>query len=404
MKAKPKNIFLIIFILLVFGVLMVMESLKNESREKKWQVTHSKADKKPYGLYVLFYRLQDLFPQKDIKASNQTIYEVIEYSEQKYSDKNFDFNYVFINHVFQPIGEDMNSLFEFVEYGGNVFVAAERFSDDFMDSLNFEVNKYSLINENDSTGVGFTNQNLRSSACFFPTNAVPLYFDKYDKQNTTVLAQTMDKKPVFLKIKYGNGYFYLNSTPLIFTNYHILWSKNQDFMATALSYLPIKNVYWDEYYKVGRGEVMSPMRFILSRPPLRNALYLVLAALLLWTIFQSRRQQKAIPVIAPPRNDTMDFARVIGMLHFQHKDHLNVAHKKINHFLEYIRSHHFLPTHEFKQDFYEKLAAKTGREVAEVVTLFKMIQAIHQHQAITEEDLLTLNTQIELFKNSQTSV
>ena len=55
----------------------------------------------------------------------------------------------------------------------------------------------------------------------------------------------------FLRIKYGEGNFFLNTVPLAFTNYHLLNSDNNEYVYKALSHLPVQQTFWDDYYKDG---------------------------------------------------------------------------------------------------------------------------------------------------------
>lgn len=66
---------------------------------------------------------------------------------------------------------------------------------------------------------------------------------------------------------------------------------------------------------------MSPFRYFLSQPPLRWALYLSMASILLFMIFTARRKQRAIPVIREPENKSLEFVELIGTLYYQKKDH-----------------------------------------------------------------------------------
>jgi hypothetical protein len=125
---------------------------------------------------------------------------------------------------------------------------------------------------------------------------------------------------------------------------------------------------------------------------------LAIFTIILYVIFEGRRKQRIIPIIAPLSNRTLEFVEVIGRLYFQHQDHKNLAQKKINHFWDYLRTHHYIRVGEINEEILEKLANKTGMKKVEVQNLFRLIDSIQQNPRIAEATLLELNNKISRFK------
>jgi hypothetical protein len=212
------------------------------------------------------------------------------------------------------------------------------------------------------------------------------------------LGKSSKGEPNFVRVPFGKGNFYLNTMPLAYTNYNMLYRQNASYISSTLSYLPVQSTYWDEYYKINRGESQTPLRYVISQPPLKWALYLTLLALVLFMVFEAKRKQRIIPIVKPLANTTLEFTETVGRLYFQYKDHKNIADKKITYFLDYLRTHYYVKTTEFNEELYSKLSDKTGADKEEISKLFRLIQDIRSRKSISEEELLSLNAQIEDFQ------
>jgi hypothetical protein len=178
----------------------------------------------------------------------------------------------------------------------------------------------------------------------------------------------------------------------------MLYQRNADYISKTFSYLPVQNTYWDEYYKGYHREPQTPLRFIIAQPALKWALYLILGSLILFMIFEAKRKQRIIPVVKPLSNTTLEFTETVGRLYFQHKDHKNIAEKKITYFLDYLRNRFYVRTDELNEELYSKLANKTGISQEEIVTLFQQITFVRSRKSISEQELMSLNLQIEDFQ------
>ncbi len=202
----------------------------------------------------------------------------------------------------------------------------------------------------------------------------------------------------------GKGELILNSTPLIFSNIYLLSADNHKFISKTLSYLPLENVTWTEYYHLGRMEAATPLRFILTNEPLRWAYYITIISLLLFMIFEMKRRQRIIPILKPLTNTTLEFVNTIGNLYYQSADHKNIAEKKIHFFMDQLRSKYWLNISHMDDSFITTLANKTGRTVEEVRSLVNIINTVRSKERITEEELLTLNKIIERFHTGNPGV
>jgi hypothetical protein len=135
----------------------------------------------------------------------------------------------------------------------------------------------------------------------------------------------------------------------------------------------------------------------LINPSLRWAFYVTLSGLLLFIIFESKRKQRVIPLMAPPKNTTLEFVKTVGNLFYRTKNHKNIAHKKITYFLNHIRTHYRLDSSHFDEEFREKLEKKSGKPREQVDTVVALIQKLEQQTEVSKQELLALNQNIDVF-------
>jgi len=221
----------------------------------------------------------------------------------------------------------------------------------------------------------------------------------FDTTRTSIIAVNERNEPITIRMKWGEGNFIINSTPMIFTNIYLLADDNSDFASKQLSYLPDTELIWTEYYQRGRREISTPLRFVLLNEPLSWAYYITLISLVVFMIFEMKRRQRIIPVIPPLSNTTLEFVSTIGDLYYQNGDHKNIAEKKINYFLEQVRSKYALATNQLDREFAAALSRKSGKGDNEMRELVQLIGEIKDKPGLSAEVLTDLNAKLEAFYN-----
>ncbi|MBC5994549.1 DUF4350 domain-containing protein [Pontibacter cellulosilyticus] len=376
----------IALIVVLFGALVLLEYLRPKPVD--WTHSYSRVDKIPFGTYALYELMPGIFPGKPVQEVREPIYNLLQ------SDK-INGNYVFINSYFEADSVDTNALLDFVDRGNQVFIAAEGFSVFLADTLQFETEDLGSTSP-DSTSIYFTSQPKRK-VYTYPKNIEPTYLLANKKAGHVVLGRNRAGYINFIKVPFGKGWFYINTAPLAFTNYQLITLKQSEYAATALSHLPVQPVYWDEYQKVGRVEDQSVFRVLMRHEPLTWAYYVALASMILFLLFKSKRTQRVIPVIEPPRNTTLDFVKAISSLYFNNGDHKNIAEKKIAYFMEHLRLHHHITTNTWNEELQEKIVAKTGADEALIANIFNLVNSIWQSNSIGAQTLIMLNNYLEDF-------
>ena len=166
---------------------------------------------------------------------------------------------------------------------------------------------------------------------------------------------------------------------LIFTNYGILDGNNSAYIFRLLSQMGEFPVVRTEGYVKETAEMQqSPFRYLLSRQPLRWALYLTMIAILLFMIFTARRRQRVIPVIREPENKSLEFTELIGTLYYQKKDHADLVHKKFIYFAEELRREIQVDIEEVADDerSFRRIAQKTGMDAEEIGTFVREVRPV----------------------------
>ena len=398
---KKKEWIYIGIIVAAFALLVVAEYNKKEPVD--WTETLTSKSKQPFGTYASLALFKELFNEK-ITISRVPVYNQL---REKYE---FIGSYIFIEPDFYVDDLDLDFLLYFVYEGNNVFIAAESFSDNFLDSLNVQVDYLSFAEESgdENIGVGLmrkgklTLMNDERKSYQLDKNQSLAYFSKFDLFDGKTLGRAEKNNVIdFIRLKYGDGYFYLNTNPLAFSNYYVLNNQTNEYAFTALSYLPEnESVIWDEYMKQGREGEESFLREIMAYPALRWAYYIALAGIFIFIVFEGKRRQRIIPVINPLPNQTVDFVKVIGSLYFNKRNNTDIAIKRITYFLEYIRTYFYEQTNSLDDEFIQRITEKSGCDPTSTRQLFTMINKIRKQSNVdwlSDDDLLKLNTLMEQF-------
>jgi hypothetical protein len=325
-----------------------------------------------------------------------------------------DTTYVFITQRFEPDEAEAMRLLAHVRRGATVFVAAHLFEGPLSEGLGshapakqgwretLHVEWRGLAGTRDDSLLHFTAPGLRRADGFrFPFPVAEAVLDGLDSVSTQVLATGYGGEPVLARIAHGRGAFVVSSTPDAFSNAALMGSDGQAtdapaFLAGVLAYLPAGPAFWDEYVKPRRAESGSPLRFVLSRPPLRLAYGLTLLGVLMYVIFRGRRWQRSIPVVAPPPNATVEFVRTLGRLHFQHGDHAALARRRARYAVDRMRTRLGVTDADLSPDTEARLVRRgVPPEVASAA--FARLRGLTETGRVDADDLVELDRVLERF-------
>ena len=229
-----------------------------------WSFTLHHEEKSPYGTFILYENLNYLFPDQSVSTSYETLYEL----REEYTGENI----LLLAAELEADKEDTEALLQLLDSGAYVLATARGFNGKLADTLGLVTNADLLetVAEKDDT------LEIRESL---------YYFSDYDSSRAEVLAENEDGQAVLLRYRQGEGALLLSSVPQVYTNYFMLQESLTGEATASLNLLPQRDLIWNEYYHLGRMASTTPLRFFLSMAPLRWAVYLTLAGLLLFFLF-----------------------------------------------------------------------------------------------------------------------
>ncbi|TCK66669.1 uncharacterized protein DUF4350 [Winogradskyella wandonensis] len=380
----------------VILLLMIAEVAK--PKPLNWRDSYSAADKIPLGCYVLYNELET-FSDGDVLENTESLYLYLKTIDSLEAKKSL----FIINGYVSLTEQDANAIIDFVDHGNTVFLSSKGLYGILRDTLNLNITlDYTNFYKKPSYN-SFTSPNQSENKTLYKDVIENAYITSLDTLNTTVLGTMMDEDesesfPNFIKTKFGEkgGSFYIHTNPYAFTNYHLL-NENENYAATVLSYLPKQQIIWDNYNKSGKKVITSPLRYILTNPALKWAFYISLFSLILFVIFKGKRTQRIIPVVEKLENSTVEFTQTIGELYYQHGDYSNIIAKKIQYFLEFIRTKYFLNTTNLNSSFIEKLALKSSNSKEDAKAIVDYLLYLKSKTVHSESELIELNKKIEKF-------
>jgi len=231
---------------------------------------------------------------------------------------------------------------------------------------------------------------------------LPLTFKtKYQSLGNIYNADSLNvRADNLIKIDYGEGSFYFHSTPMVFTNYHLYRANTLEYAQIFLQEFNAGNVYIDDFYHVLRQKDNynqysknpnlpdSPLAFILSIAALKWAWYLLLFGMLIFLIFRTKRNQKMIPVIAPLKNNSLEFSKTVGNLFYKEKNHKRMAQEICLYFFNHLRKRYHINTKtfdEFSKNRFLKLFPQETRKINIIAHL--SVKSFKKESEITQEEL-----------------
>jgi hypothetical protein len=152
----------------------------------------------------------------------------------------------------------------------------------------------------------------------------------------------------------------------MFTNYNMLDGDNASYVFRLLSYMknrPLTRI--EAYNRSSRNEKdRTPLRYVLSEPPLRWAVYSTFILLILFMVFTAKRRQRIIPVVKAPVNRTVGFMQLISDLYYQRHENGEILKMKHLYFCAEVKRLTGIDLQEGIPDEadYTRLSEKTGKD------------------------------------------
>ncbi len=360
-------------------------------KETEWTVTLDRKDKIPYGTFVFYNMLEDIFPEKDIEKNKKTLFE---YNRMNSPENK---NFIFVTKKFNADKLEIETMFKMLKAGNNFFISAFEFSKTFADTLDIALYNNLFFGE-DTVSINFTNPCISNDSAYIMNKGFEKNHFSYFKEDSIIVLGKRDEKFVnFIKKDIGKGTLFIHCQPMIFTNYHILKDNNSEYVSKVLSHLPVKDVVWEDYGKFENENQNSPLRYIFANSGLYAAYLLLISTLLAYAIFTAKRKQRVIPIIEPLKNTTVEFVDTVGRLYLHGKNHKDIALKKYSYFLDFLRVKYYISIQNFGEQEIKKISEKTGGSEEILNKIFKTAKNIQKASKISDKQLLNFSNDIENF-------
>ncbi len=380
---------------LLFMTVYGCQPNREEQERLKWEINLNKDNKRPYGAYLAFQSLKLTFPDAAIEALPHAF---------RYSSMDNKMKYNYDGHTLLVLDgldyylsvQEWRDLKEFINNGNEVLL----FCRNLDSKIEKELSCYKdATSEEDKFYMGPipVKENMHVFSLTGKPDLLYGYKGRSLQGNFTIGADTVDaeydsstnyfsiypdtlgfanNKPNFVRYRLGEGHLTLHAAPLALSNYFLLQDGNENYLAAIWQSLPenINRIYWNDYFK--RSSESSSLSILMQYPATRYALILGVSALLIFVLFEIKRKQRIIPVIAPIRNDSVSFVETVGRLYYNKGNHANLASKMVQQYLEWVRSHYFLNTNLLNEDFIRQLTIKSGQPEATVRILLDMIHEV----------------------------
>ena len=424
-----KKPFYILGVAAVILLLLFIFMGKGETRFD-WSETYDAESKEPYGTFVIHETLKSYFPNNSFTEIKEGLHEELPTASGTKS------NFVFIGESMFLDSADVATLLNYVQEGNTAFISSKTIPFDLMFELYYEEcnyhpwNDYSTLPDTlatfnllhpqlkDSVGVPYLftiNDELTSYGWNYIDSA---YF--CDEPHSMIQLGTVNNYINFAKKEYGSngGVFYLHTTPMNFTNIHLLSERDLNYTNKVFSHLNEGDIYWDEYSRVGEGfgraynrrqsgragnrtiASEESLKYILAQPSLAWAWYLTIGMGFLYLFFRAKRKQRIIPVLERNENTSFEFISTIGRLYFLQNDHKKLCQQKMKLFYAYIRDRYNLNTTKVDDEFMKKLMAKSEVPSPVLQKIFDFYKNIKSSSFVSEQTLIDFHLRMdEFYKN-----
>ncbi|AZA87039.1 hypothetical protein EG349_09730 [Chryseobacterium shandongense] len=378
---KTFKIYAVIFIVVMI-ILVLFEANKTERTD--WRKNFDINQKSPFGLFVFNNEVNTLFKNK-IKKISETPYNYYQ------ADKKPHNILVIEENIYK---ESWHKILDQVSDGSDAMLIVSEMPKEISDSIGYYDSQISFEDENvlKLTDKTFINDFIHLDK--FPSGRGFTFI----KPGVEVLGKTVEKNNTdqanFIKIKFGKGKIYVHCEPLFITNYYLLKRGNARYAQDVFSYLDDRETIW--FVENDAKVSQFFLRFILSKPALKYAWWVLLGGLVLFIFFNAKRKQRIVPIIEPLKNTSVDFVKSIGNLYLQEGDFHDMMAKKAQYFLNKVRMDLLIDTQHLDTEFAKKLHLKTGKPmemIDEAIHLIKKAQ--DPYAQVMKEDLAKMNTLLD---------
>lgn len=397
------------------------------SSRYSWEENYKRSGKQPYNVSIVHDLLKSYFPGQEFSDMKKRPRKWLdEWSGESGS------NYIFVGEHPYYSEKDAESLVSFVSAGGRALIIAK--------SLPIELDTLALGCGSTFVSSLIPSTTLDSSVCmqlaepvvpdlgvdtvFYRPKGKTNFYGWSHIDSFKSLSGLCTVKPLgsflsggvpyvnFWRLELGEGELLVHTTPLVFTDVYMLREKSLRYASGVFSYLQPGDIFWDvasqtpqpppneqeeEEEEDRQGFEESPLKYLLAQNELRWAWYLLLGLGLLFMLFRSKRRQRIIPVILPPRNTSLAFVESVGRLYFQQDDDRRLMQRKMKLFLYHLRTRYQIDVREDDLRAADRIALKSGIPEDKIRDIFETFNRFNSFTAIDKGQLIIFHQKVDYF-------
>ena len=389
-----------------------------------WIQTYDPTSDEPYGTSLLPEILKSRYQGAEYKElyRNWTVDGISK------SDSTL---YVAIGNGLMYTQSEAKALANFVEDGGEAFLAAKEISnrlltfivaDSCLGYKDLLPNNYldSLEQVVSASGAAFMmpvirkqrgakgNGNYINAAAYdCLINAENLLMIQHDSLDYAVYHdEQYSAQPIMARFSYGDGHITLLSYPMLLTNVFATDSLGRNSMEEVLKLLPekVNQIVFDEQRRSSEQAVVQDnvpknregyddesniLKHVLARPPLATAWYLLLLGSIVFLIFGAKRRQRLIPLVQPRRNTTHEHLGNISRLYLSQPNNALMAGKQFSLFEAYCQRRFGLRPLQNEAD-YDRFSKMAGVNTQHLETLKRYHSTVARKQPISNTGFVSI--------------
>jgi hypothetical protein len=376
---------------------------KNATKQyvsSNWDKKYDWESKDAYGLHLM----QEIIIKRNKSVNPERIEsESMLDSSALINEKR---TYVFIGADFGLYNKEIDTLFDRVFRGSELFISASDVSVNFAESFNpallfsfdftssvrvkFDTNNYNFTYRYQNDTIAYPWKIIKRNGSF---------------ENSTKILSRLSGLPNFIRFPHGKGSIMIHSTPELFYNYNLATKDGffhaekvaHEFKAgNKIAYLELARL--DEDKEEDIFEMMrdneegerddSYLQFLLQTPSLRAAMLLTLFGFLLFMLFRTKRTQPIVEVKPVKRNVSAVFVQTIASIYRNRDNPFSVLLLIRKNFYNTIQKHYFIDLSK-RSDLQEirHLSGRSNIPVEEIEELLQKLESANVAK-INEEYLI----------------
>lgn len=365
--------------------------------DANWNNDHRYESIEPYGTSTLHAILEKAYGKDHVITMNDKN-DLPSFKEGSRK------GYLIISEYLSYDQRKAEELIEFVKNGNDAIIISSSI-DYYLDSLFSTF--FTLTSRQDSI---INLSNIQSEKSFELSNyyltldtvrTKRFYgLDSLDRQSEfriDTLSTLNDTLPVFIKITWHEGSFYIHTVPRAFDNIAFVQESMNDYAITTLPLLDVDTLYLDHssYEDQHWESEESPLQFIMGQPALKWAYYITILGLILFVISRGKRRQKVIPPLKLNENTSVEYVYTLSELYRSQGQHDKLAKHLKTIFTQYIKKKYYISADD--KAYASKISRKSKIPEEDITNLINRLNRAQGNKRFGSEQLINLHTDLNQF-------